>query len=72
LFAQSIDSGQVGLGIASTGGRGSIVSGAVEQSNVDIGAQFVDMISFQRAFSANAKTITTADEMLVETVNLKR
>ena len=52
--------------------NGKALAGAVELSNVDIGAQFVDMISFQRAFSANAKTITTADELLVETVNLKR
>lgn len=72
LFSETSDSGQVSLGAASSGGRGAIVAGAVELSNVDIGAQFVDMISFQRAFSANAKTITTADELLVETVNLKR
>jgi len=54
------------------GGRAGVVSGALEQSNVDIASQFVDMIAHQRAFSANAKTITTADEMLLETVNLKR
>lgn len=72
LYSQTTDSGQVSVGAASSGGRGAIVAGAVEQSNVDIGAQFVDMITYQRAFSANAKTISTADELLVETVNLKR
>jgi flagellar hook protein FlgE len=72
LWAQTIDSGQVAIGGASTGGRGAVVSGALEQSNVDVAAQFVDMIAYQRAFSANAKTITTADELLLETVNLKR
>ncbi|MBM4376313.1 MAG: flagellar hook protein FlgE [Deltaproteobacteria bacterium] len=72
LFSETLDSGQANLGAASSGGRGGIVSGAVEQSNVDLAAQFVDMIGFQRAFSANSKTITTADELLVETLNLKR
>jgi flagellar hook protein FlgE len=72
LFTETLDSGQANLGAASSGGRGGIVSGAVEQSNVDLAVQFVDMISFQRAFSANSKTITTADELLVETLNLKR
>lgn len=72
LFGATLDSGQANIGAASTGGRGGVVAGAQEQSNVDIAAQFVDMISYQRAFSANSKTITTADELLVETVNLKR
>ncbi|MBI5483561.1 MAG: flagellar hook protein FlgE, partial [Deltaproteobacteria bacterium] len=43
-----------------------------EQSNVDMAAQLVNMITTQRAYSANSKTITTADEMLQETLNLKR
>ncbi len=72
LWMQTRDSGEPAIGAASTGGRAGVVSGALEQSTVDLTAQFVDMISFQRAFSANAKTITTADEMLVEIQQLKR
>lgn len=72
LWSSTRASGEPSMGTAGSGGRASIVSGALEQSNVDIAAQFVDMISHQRAFQANSKTITTADEMLQEVVNLKR
>lgn len=72
LWAETQASGEVLIGEAGTGGRGSIVSGALESSNVDLGSEFVDMISFQRGFSANSKIITTADEMYQELVNLKR
>jgi flagellar hook protein FlgE len=65
-------SGEAMIGKAGEGGRAAVVSGALEQSNVDIAGQFVSMISHQRAFQANSKTITTADEMLQEVVNLKR
>ena len=66
------DSGEPAIGAAGSSGRGSVVAGTLEQSNVDVAAQFVDMIAHQRAFSANSKTITTADEMYSELVNLKR
>jgi len=72
LWLKTRDSGEPAIGAAGTSGRAAIVSGALEQSNVDIAGQFVEMISHQRAFSANSKTITTADEMLMEIVNLKR
>jgi len=72
VWAESRDSGAPAIGPAGAGGRAAVVSGAIEQSTVDLTAQFVDMITYQRAFSANAKTITTADEMLSEVVNLKR
>ena len=51
---------------------GAISSGSVESSNVDLSNELVTMIAYQRAFQANAKTITTADEMLAEVANLKR
>lgn len=65
-------SGAAAIGVAGSGGRGAVTSGALEQSNVDLAGQFVDLIAHQRAFQANSKTITTADEMLQELVNLKR
>jgi flagellar hook protein FlgE len=72
LWMATRESGEPALGGAGVGGRASCVSGALEQSNVDIAQQFVDMIAHQRAFQANSKTITTADEMLQELTNLKR
>jgi flagellar hook protein FlgE len=72
LWLATRESGEASLGAAGTGGRPAIVSGALEQSNVDIAAQFVDLIGHQRAFQANSKTITTVDEMLQDIVNLKR
>ena len=55
-----------------TNGLGSIVSGALELSNVDLANEFADLITTQRAFQANARIITTSDEVLQELVNLKR
>jgi flagellar hook protein FlgE len=72
VWAATPESGEAALGTAGSGGRASVVSGALEQSTVDVAAQFVDLIAHQRAFQANSKTITTADEMLQETMNLKR
>lgn len=65
-------SGEALIAGAATGRRGAIVSGALEQSNVDIGQEFVDLIGFQRGFQANSRVITTADEMYGELVSLKR
>ncbi len=72
LWIDTRDSGPAALGTAASGGRGSVSSGSVESSNVDLASEFVSMIQHQRAFSANSKTITTADEMLQELINIKR
>jgi flagellar hook protein FlgE len=72
LWVQTEASGEALMGSASTGGRGAVVSGSLEQSNVDIGREFVDLISYQRGFQANSKVIQTADEMYGELVNMKR
>lgn len=71
LWAASNASGAAALGAAGVGGRGATTSGTLEGSNVDIASQMVDLISHQRAFQANSKTITTADEMMQDLVNLK-
>jgi flagellar hook protein FlgE len=72
LFGQSAASGLPTLGEPSTGPFGGIVSGALEQSNVDLNAEFVSLITTQRAFQANSKVITTSDELLLELMKLKR
>ena len=72
LWVATQESGVAAVGAAGSGGRAAVVSGALEQSNVDIASQFVDLIAHQRAFQANSKTITTADQMLQEVVNMKQ
>ena len=65
-------SGQPLIDVPGSGARGGIVSGSLEASNVDIGNELVTLIAYQRAFEANAKTVTTADEMMSDVNNLKR
>ena len=72
LWSATQASGAAALGAAGQGGRGSTTSGTLEQSNVDIASEMVNLISDQRAFQANSKTITTADEMMQDLVNLKQ
>jgi len=72
LFAESNESGQPTQGFANTGGFGQIVGQTLELSNVDLAEQFVSMIQTQQAFQANARIITTTDDLLTEAVNLVR
>ncbi|AKU94713.1 Flagellar hook protein FlgE [Labilithrix luteola] len=72
LWVATRDSGEAAMGDAGSGGRASLVSGSLEQSNVDVTQQFVELISHQRAFQANSKTITTADQMLQELMSIKQ
>jgi len=72
LYAASSDSGQPLTDAPGTGARGGIQSGALESSNVDISNELVDLISYQNAYQANSKTITTADDMIQTAVNLKQ
>jgi flagellar hook protein FlgE len=58
--------------VPGTNGMGAIQSGALELSNVDLANEFTNLITTQRAYQANARIITTSDEMLQELVNLKR
>lgn len=72
LFTTNPASGEARVAAAATGGRGSVAAGALEGSNVDLAAELVTLIAYQRAFQANAKTVHTADEMLAEVAQLKR
>jgi flagellar hook protein FlgE len=73
LYTYGTNAGPLAAPAAPTsGGLGQIYSGAVEQSNVDLGTEMTNMITAQRAFQANAKIITTTDEVLQDLVNLKR
>ncbi|MCX5875650.1 MAG: flagellar hook-basal body complex protein [Deltaproteobacteria bacterium] len=72
IFRQTTASGAPVTGAAGTNGLGSISPNSLEQSNVDLGAEFVKLITTQRGFQANSKIITTTDEMLSDLINIKR
>jgi flagellar hook protein FlgE len=72
LFRESSNSGVANVGAPGTGGRGTLAPGALEGSNVDLAEEFTKLIVAQRGFQANARVITTSDEVLQEAVNLKR
>lgn len=72
LFKESRTSGQATLGKPGEAGRGEVLSKSIELSNVDIAGEFVNLMNMQRNFQANAKTITTADQMLQEVLQIKR
>ncbi len=71
-FAPSDESGGIYLWDANTGPVGDIVGFALQESSVDVARELTDLIQTQRAYSSNATTIRTVDEMLQETTNLKR
>jgi flagellar hook protein FlgE len=71
-FSETLASGQSVVGAPTTGGRGSLSGGALELSNVDIAKEFASLIVAQRGFQANARVVTTFDEITQDTINLKR
>ncbi len=71
-FIATLASGDAVIGAAGTGGRGSLSGGALELSNVDIAKEFAALIVAQRGFQANARVVTTFDEITQDTINLKR
>jgi flagellar hook protein FlgE len=60
------------IGIPGTGGRGTLIGAALEQSNVDMAQEFTKMILAQRGYQANGKMITVSDQLMVDTLNLKQ
>ena len=72
LVAEAGDSGSPVIGKPDSSGLGRTLSNALELSNVDLGEEFINLIGAQRGFEANAKVVTTADDIMGELVNLKR
>lgn len=72
LFEESASSGAAAVGTPGTSGRGTASAGNLESSNVDLSKEFTNMIIGQRGFQANARVVSTSDEMLQELVNLRR
>ena len=73
LYSASQNSGEFdGIGVEVTTGGGYMTTGVLEMSNVDLSAEFTEMITTQRGFQANSRIITVSDTLLEELVNLKR
>ena len=72
LWSATVASGAETVGQPSTGIYGQTVSGELEQSNVDMGTEFTNMIEAERGYQANASTITTADQMMQTVVQMKQ
>jgi flagellar hook protein FlgE len=71
-YVVSSNSGYANIGPSQIAGKGKIIAGTLEMSNVDMAEQFTDMIVTQRGFQANSRTIQTADQLLQELLTLKR
>jgi flagellar hook protein FlgE len=71
-YQVSNNSGAANIGASGTAGKGKVIAGTLEMSNVDLAEQFTDMIVTERGFQANSRTITTSDQMLQELLQLKR
>ena len=72
VYLDSANSGEPSIGFGGGAGTSTILSGALESSNVDITEQFTDMIVTQRGFQANARMVSTADAMVAELIQLMR
>ncbi len=71
-FAVSATTAPPAIGVPGTGGRGTVIGGALESSTVDLAREFTNLIIFQRGYQANTKVVTTVDEISQETLNIKR
>ena len=72
LWSSTAASGAETVGQPGTAGFGETISGELEQSNVDMGTEFTNMIEAERGYQANASTITTADQMMQTVVQMKQ
>ncbi|MGA9811543.1 MAG: flagellar hook protein FlgE [Terriglobales bacterium] len=71
-FQTTLSSGAPAIGVAGSGGRGTLTGGSLEQSNVDIATEFSNMIVTQRGYQANARVVTTFDQLTQDTINMKQ
>src|SRR5215475_1794764 len=72
VFAPGVDSGDMTIGFPGEGGMGTMVSGALEQSTVDLASELTAMIESERNYTANSKVFQTGSELMDVVVNLKR
>jgi flagellar hook protein FlgE len=68
----TVDTAPPATGTSDSGGRGKVLGGSTESSNVDIAHEFTELITMQRSYQANSRVITTTDQMVQETLNIKQ
>jgi flagellar hook protein FlgE len=71
-FLRTTESGEARVVEAGEDGAGLLTTRAIERSNVDLAAEFSKLILAQRAYSANTRIVTTVDDLLQETLNMRR
>ena len=71
-WGQSLASGSPTIGLANQGGRGGVLGSNLELSNVDVAGEFTKLILSQRGYEANSKIVTTTDQLMQVTLNLKQ
>jgi flagellar hook protein FlgE len=71
LYSVSANSGQAQVGVPGSGGRGSLLGGELEQSNVDLGSQLTELITAQEAYEANTKVISTTQQSIASLENIQ-
>ncbi len=71
-WGQTLSSGSPTIGLANQGGRGGVLGSNLELSNVDMAGEFTKLILSQRGYQANSRLVTTTDQLLQETLNLKQ
>jgi flagellar hook protein FlgE len=71
-FQRTVESGEARLSDAATNGVGKLVAGSIERSNVDVASEFSKLIVAQRAYTANTRIVSASDEMLQDTINMRR
>jgi flagellar hook protein FlgE len=72
FYSESIASGSSFIGAPGEGGRGQLLSAALESSNVDLASELTKIITYQRGYQANARVITATDQIMQETMNMKQ
>jgi flagellar hook protein FlgE len=72
FYGESVGSGTPFFGVPGEGGRGQLLSWAVEQSNVDLATELTKIITFQRGYQANARMVTVTDQLMQETMNMRQ
>ncbi|WP_135468369.1 flagellar hook protein FlgE [Crenalkalicoccus roseus] len=71
-FMRTVESGEARVTDPSSNGVGKLITGSVERSNVDIANEFTKLIVAQRAYTANTRIVSASDEMLQDTINMRR